>query len=373
VEVTSVTDAKIISEQLLAAANRDPGAPPMPDIAVLYPQVAVTLAERGVLADLGRYLPEETVASFVPRFVEEGRLGGDTLYLLPVAKSSEVLYLNRTLFERFSAATGVGAEALATFEGIAEAAARYHEWSGGKAFFYPEGLFNQAMIGFQQLGEDILYQNSLNVNSPLFQRMWDAYCLPAAGGGVAIYDGWSNYLAATGDVVCATASTAGSAFYPARITYPNNVKEDVQFDVLPYPVFDGGEKVVLQRGGGLCVTKSDPAQESAACLFLQWFTEAERNLGFCVNIGYLPVRQTAFDAILAGEYPEIANPVSEKALLTAAAMQKEYRFYFPPVFDGLDALQTRYEELLRAAARDGRAAGGVSEGALEAFRGAFAP
>jgi multiple sugar transport system substrate-binding protein len=354
VKVTSVTDAEIISSHLTAAANRDPGAPELPDIAVVYPQTAVTLAEKGVLANLDEYFTEDDLSPFVPQFIEEGRLGGDNLYILPVAKSSEVLYLNRTLFDRFSKETGIGIESLATFEGIAEAANIYYEWPGGKAFFYPEGLFNQAMIGFKQLGGDIVNGSSLNLSNPIWGRIWDCYYKPAAKGGTIIYDGWSNYLAATGGVVCATASTTGSSFYPRSITYPDNTKEDVVYDVLPYPVYEGGEKVVFQRGGGACVTKSTQAREYASCLFLNWLTEPERNLNFCVGIGYMPVKKTAFDAILAGNYPEIENPVAEKALLTAAEMRKSYQFYFPPVFDGFNGLQTRYAEKLRLYAQTGR-------------------
>jgi multiple sugar transport system substrate-binding protein len=175
VEVTSVADAQIINEHLIAAANSDPGAPALPDMAVIYPQIAVALKEKGVLADLRQYISEEELRSFVPQFVEEGRLGTDALYLLPVAKSVEVLYVNRTLFDRFSKDAGVGLDQLATFEGIAEAAAEYYEWSGGKAFFYPEGLFNQAMIGYRQLGADILNGQALNLSDPLFKKIWDCY------------------------------------------------------------------------------------------------------------------------------------------------------------------------------------------------------
>ena len=201
-----------------------------------------------------------------------------------------------------------------------------------------------------------------------------------------IYNGWGNYLATTGDVVCATASSAGSTFYPSQIIYADNTNEEVIFDVLPYPVFEGGENVVFQRGGGFCVTKSEPAKEYASSLFLSWFTEAERNLNFCASIGYIPVRKASFDEIMAGNFPAIANPIAEKALLAAAAMQKDYRFYFPPVFDGFDSLQTQYADRLRKAAQDGRDAylrfprpldtaawGAASSGAMESFINRFTP
>jgi multiple sugar transport system substrate-binding protein len=102
------------------------------------------------------------------------------------------------------------------------------------------------------------------------------------------------------------------------------------------------------------VTKSEPVREYAAYLFLKWFTEAETNLAFCANTGYMPVQRDAFDAIIEGNFPEIENPMIEKTLLIVAEMTQSYRFYFPPVFDGFDSLQTRYTDRLRRAAQDGR-------------------
>ena len=364
VKVTSVTDTRIVSEQLVAAANNDPGAPQLPDLAVMYPRTAVTLAGKGLLVDLEQYISKDYLDTFVPQFLEEGRLGTGKLYLMPIAKSTEVLYVNRTFFDRFSKETGISVEALSTFESIAEAAVKYYEWTDamtpdisndGKMFFYPERLFNHAMTAFQQLGSNIVKDKKLNLSDPVFKRVWDCYYAPAVKGGVAIYNGYGNYLASIGDIVCTTSSSAGSTFYPSRITYSDNTREDVVFDVLPFPVFEGGEKVTYQQGGGLCVTKSEQAKERAAALFLKWFTSPERNLRFCAGIGYMPVCQSAFDNILAGKSPVISNPVVAKALMTVAGMRKNYRFFFPPVFDGFESMQTQYAERLLQTARDGRA------------------
>ena len=363
VKVTSITDAPIINEQLIAIANNDPGAPEPPDMAVVYPQVAAALAGRGAIADLEPYFTQDELDTFVPQFIEEGRLGTERLYLVPIAKSAEVLFVNQTLFDRFSDASGIDIGILSTFEGIAEAAGAYYEWTDamtpdvpgdGKMFYFTEGLFNHSMIGYQQLGADIVDGNRLNLGDPVYKRIWDCYFAPAVKGGNIIYSGWSNYLAATGDVVCAIATSAGASFYPASVTYADNTKEDVFFEVLPYPVYEGGEKVVFQRGGGICVFGSEPAREYAACLFLKWFTEAEQNLRFCANTGYMPVRVAAFDDITSGMFPAIDNPMVEKALTVVAAMQKDYRFYFPPVFDGFDSLQTQYADALRKSAQEGR-------------------
>ncbi|MCL2338100.1 MAG: extracellular solute-binding protein, partial [Firmicutes bacterium] len=308
IKVTAIANAPVINENLVAAANKDPGAPALPDMAVVYPNVAITLAENGVLADLDTQFSPQELAAFVPQFLDEGRLNGQALYLLPIAKSTEVLYVNRTMFDRFAAATGVSIDQLATFEGIENAADQYYQWTDaqtpaipndGKLFYYPDNLFNYSMTGFQQLGGDIVKQQKLNLADPIFQRIWDSYFIPAVKGNTAIFNDYGNYLAITGEVVCYTSTSAGASFCPDSVTYPDNTKEDVTFDVLPYPVFKGGNKVVIQRGGGICVIKSSPVKEYAAGMFLKWFTAPDQNMRFTAATGYMPVTETAFQNVMA--------------------------------------------------------------------------
>jgi multiple sugar transport system substrate-binding protein len=112
--------------------------------------------------------------------------------------------------------------------------------------------------------------------------------------------------------------------------------------------------MVINLGAGICVTKSEPVKEYAAVMFLDWLTEARRNLEYSTSIGYLPVRKAAFEEILAGNYPVIENQLSQKMLLVVAQMYKDYDFYFPPAFDGYEALWFRFNDRLRQAAREGR-------------------
>jgi multiple sugar transport system substrate-binding protein len=363
VKVTAIANASVLNEQIVAAANQDPGAPEMPDMLLAYPKIAVTLAEMGVLINLEEQFSEEELSVFYSSFLEEGRLNGDKLYLLPIAKSTEVLYVNRTLFDRFAKETGVSLSSLSTFEGIAEVSETYYNWTDGKTpvqlddgkmFYYPDGLFNYAMIGFQQLGGDIVNGAKLSLSDPIFERIWNSYFNPAVKGGVAIYNDYGNYLAATGDIICCSSTSAGASFYPDHVTYADNTKEDVVFDVLPYPVFEGGEKVAFQRGGGICITKSTKPKEYASGMFLKWITVPEQNLRFTASTGYLPVQSAAFTDVLNGKYPPISNSIVKKSLITAANMKKDYRFYFPPVFDGFDDLQTDFTEQIQSIAREER-------------------
>ncbi|MDL2263771.1 extracellular solute-binding protein, partial [Synergistaceae bacterium OttesenSCG-928-I11] len=363
VSVTKEANASSLNEMLIASAKRDPGASPCPDMAVVYPKIAVELAGLNALADLGTLFSKEELDRYVSNFLEEGMLGGDTLYILPIAKSTEVLYVNKTLFDRFARDVGIDASILATFEGIIEAAEKYYVWTDeqtpdipgdGKTFYYPDVPFNYAMIGFEQLGDHFVKNGVLDFDSPVFEKIWDSYFPHAVRGRIAIFDKYANYLAMTGDIVCATSTSAGAMFYPKTVTYADNTREDVTFDVLPYPVFEGGERVVVQRGGGMCILKSDGEKERAAALFLKWLTTPAQNLRFTASTGYMPAMKEAFDLILANELKGIENECVRKALKTTVAMRDDYRFHSPPVSGGFDELQRKFVGRLIGFAKDAK-------------------
>ncbi len=387
VSVTSVSNASVLNQNILTAANSNPGAPKLPDIALVYPHIAKPLAEKGMLTDLRAQFSDGDLLKFVPRFLQEGMLGGEEIYLLPVAKSTEVLYVNRVIFDRFAAATGVDLAELGTFEGIAGAAEMYADWTDAltpavsgdaKAFFYPDNLFNYALIGLAQMGENLIAGGAIDPTVPGFRRVWESYYPQAVRGHFAIFNDYGNYLAKTGDIVCTTSTSAGVMFYPDSVTYSDNTKEEAWFDVLPYPVFEGGKKIAMQRGGGMCVFRSTPAKEAAAGLFLAWLTAPEQNLRFTANTGYLPVTTEAFERLLAQGNAGASDQKVQALLDTVLAMQREYEFYVPELFPDSEASQRRFGDRLRASAeRAGREYKGLlsTTGPAEAYekasRGAF--
>lgn len=169
--VTSITASAALHEKLTMAASGDPGAPDLPDIATANPKTAIILKDKGLLSDIGNRFTKEELSAYLPRFIEEGMLGGDTLYLFPFAKSTEVLFLNKTIFDKFSKDTGINYDDLKTFEGIAKAAEKYYKWtdektpgipSDGKTFFHADSLFNLTQLGSRQLGADFVKGKQLD-------------------------------------------------------------------------------------------------------------------------------------------------------------------------------------------------------------------
>lgn len=363
ISVTSISASKDMQEKLYMIAAGDPGAPEMPDIVTTYPKTALILYEQGLLAPLDEQFSTKELDAYLPQFIKEGRLSDGKLYVFPIAKSTEVLFVNQTLFDRFSAATGVQLDRLATFEGIAEAAVKYYEWTDsltpniandGKTFFTADSWFNLAQVGVAQLGGEFVFSDFLNVTSDLYKRIWDFSVLPALAGGYAVTDSYSSDLSKTGEIVCSLGSTAGILFYGDSITYPDNTIEAVAYSILPYPVFRGGEKIALQRGGGMCVKRSTPKKEYAAALFIKWFTQPEQNMRFVYSTGYLPVTKEAFENNMKQEIYTAKTPNLKKLLEAATYMYKEYAFLIPPNYEQFDSLSKAYESELKRLMMEGR-------------------
>lgn len=363
ISVTSISGSETLHEKLAMAAAGDPGAPEMPDITTAYPKTALILAKKGLLVNLGEKFTDEELSAYVPQFIDEGRILDDQLYVFPTAKSTEVLFVNTTIFNRFAMATGITIDELATFEGIARAAEAYYEWTDantpdiendGKMFYMSDSLFNFAMISASQLGADFFDQDMLSLESPAYKRIWDLYFKAGISGHFAAFDGYATDLAKTGDIVCSTGSTAGVLFFSPTVTYKDNTSEPAELAILPYPVFENGKKVAIQRGGGMCIIKSDKRREDAAIAFLKWFTRPDNNLRFVSSTGYLPVTNEAFGELMNTEINNIENDRIKKLLKACRTMHSEYDFYVPPLFDGLDDLQERYESMFIKAVTDHR-------------------
>lgn len=350
INVTAISSSSELNKSLTMIVNGDPGAPEMPDIFTGYPKIATLFQQKNMLVDFDKYFTAEELSGYVETFIEEGRLNDGGLYVFPVSKSTEVLYVNQTLFDRFAAETGAKQEDLATFEGIARLSEQYYAWSGGKQFYAADSWFNFTEVGMSQLGSSISDGNALSLNNSAFDYVFSTIYAPAVKGGIAIYDGYSSDLSKTGDLVCSTGSSAGILFYGDTVTLADGTVENVEYNILPYPTFDGGTSVALQRGGGLMVSASTEEKEYAACVFIKWLTAAEQNMRFVNETGYLPVTKQAFDTEMPNHLASIEDSRIKKMLTSVLAMYESYDFITAPNYDGFDrdsaSFETDFKDIL---------------------------
>jgi len=361
VQVTSVTNTNTIHENVLASAYNDPGAPELPDMFVSYPKTVFAMPDESILVDYSDYFTEAELGEFIPEFIEEGMIN-DRLMVLPIAKSTEIMFINKTDFDRFASATGAQLSDLETWEGLYGLADDYYAWTDaktpdiendGKTFFVHDYHFDYFQVGVESLGESFFDGNGLAFG-PAFERAWEPYARATLEGGVWLQSGYATEPLRTGDSIVSVASSASVLYYSDIVTYPNNISEQVELIALPCPVFEGGERLVMQRGAGVCTVKSTPEKNQACIMFLKWLTEPEHNVDFVTSLGYMPVTAKAFDGYLTDAIDGLTDPKYKSLYEAFIATQKEYTFYTPPKLDNYLELETRFEEQVRSRLTAGR-------------------
>lgn len=361
VQVTSVSNTNTIHELVLAAANREPGATELPDLFISYPKTVMALPDDSILVDYKDYLSEEELSAFLPAFLEEGTVN-DRLVILPVAKSTEIMFINQTIFDRFSQATGVTLEDLDTWEGLFKAAEIYAQWTDeqtpdipgdAKPMFVHDYYFNYFQVGTESMGEDFFQGEGLALG-PAFQIAWEPLAKAALKGGVWLKGGYATEAIRTGDSIVSVASSASILYYSDVVTYPDNTSEDITLISRPCPVFENGDKLVMQRGAGFCLVRSTPEREQAAVSFLKWLTEPERNVAFATRTGYMPVTRAAFESELPKAIEGLESEKYSSLYQAYLDTQANYEFYVPPQMETYLSLETTLEDHVRAQLALGR-------------------
>ena len=349
VNVVSVTSSSAIDKALAASVNGEPGAEELPDLFTAYPRVAQIVGTDRLLA-WDQYFSEQELSAFKQEFLQEGYFDSELL-MLPIAKSTEALYLNKTLFAEFSAQTGVTMEQLHSYDGLFRGANAYYDWSGGKYFVQLNDFYHYALLGTKAYGGEFIRDGKLQLEDPAFVTVWKQLARAAIYGGICLEDGYAATRWKTVEIISNIGSTADILYQPDQVIYPDNTIRSVEIISMPYPLFSEGTAGAVHRGGGLFAIKSnDERKNYAAAVFAKWLTEQNNNLRFVTEAGYLPVTDAAFDRLLTD--PELVEKENYRQLYeTAGTMIAQYSLWAIPVFDGASDAQSRFEESVKLVLR----------------------
>ena len=299
----SVTD---LEKAVTASASGEVGADNLPDVFSTYADTAYAVEQNGKLANIADYVSADELSQYVDGYVDEGYFdGADALYLFPVAKSTEITMVDKTDWEPFAEATGTTTDELSTFEGIADVAKRYYDWTDaqtpdvagdGKAFYGRDSMSNYFVIAMKQMGIDLLSAEDgkavVNVDKDKIKKLWDCYYVPYVNGYFTSIGKFRSDDMKTGDLIAYTGSTSSAMYFPDQVIDDDGAKP-IDYLVVPAPSMEGANRTQVQQGASMAVTKSDDQHEYAACEFLKWFTAKENNLRFVCDSAYLPVLKEA--------------------------------------------------------------------------------
>ncbi len=320
IDAQSQGDVSQLATAVFDAANESIGAAPMPDIFASYPDNAFRVNQIVPLISLDQYFNKDELDSYRKEFLEEGKFITDGLYyIVPIAKSSENLYVNKTQWDSFASANGFTQEDLATWEGIFNVAETYFETTG-KSFFSIDANANYMMIVSMQLGNEIFSYTEdgrakFELSEEAAKKIWNYYYIPYIRQYYLKTGRFSSDDAKTGSILAYTGSTAGAAYFPTVIETEDGGEEQIEPLILPYPHFKDGKAISIQQGAGMCITKSDEAHQYASSVFLKWFTEPEQNMKFAVSTGYFPVKKDALNEEL------ILEQVTQQGITTESIIE----------------------------------------------------
>ena len=329
-----------------ASANQEAGSLPLPNIFSSFPDTAYATKQLGLLSNMNNYFTAEQQAEYFPPFIDRGRIGNDgELHIFPVSKSTEVMFLNHTAWIPFAAAHGLSYDDLLTMEGVVRVAQIYYNYTGGLAFFGRDAIANMFIIGSKQFGTEIfeVHQGSaeININEEVMRRIWDYYYTPFISGYFAAFGRFRSDDVRVGDLMAYVGSTVSAVFFPTEVRVDGE-SHPIEARVLPAPLFEAGNPVMVQQGAGKVVTISTPEEQYASLIFLRWFTEPAQNLRFSALTSYMPVRIAAMDTDLiraaAEEHDLNFNPIAAATLEIAIEAMQTSEIYATSSFtSGVEA------------------------------------
>ena len=110
-----------MEKNLKDSIEKKVGASEIPDMFSAYNDIAYTIDQMHGIVDLNKYFSDDELDEYIEGYVQDGDiLNNGKLKVFPVAKSTEILTINKIDFDIFAKSTNVSSKDLSTIEGLVE-------------------------------------------------------------------------------------------------------------------------------------------------------------------------------------------------------------------------------------------------------------
>ncbi len=316
-----------------------------PNLAYCYPDhiafynVSGAVQTLDVLIEDATYgFTAEQIADFVPAYYNEGKaFGDDKMYSLPVSKSTEVLYYNKTFF---------GANNLTVPTTWEEMAAVCEQIKKIEPTCIPLGYDSEAnwfITMCEQYGspytsatgENFLFDNETNRNfikefRTWYEKKWVTTEELSGAYTSALFTGENE--SGTRCYMC-IGSTGGATYQQPTQT---NGKFEFEVGIASVPQIDPANPKVISQGPSICVFKNADSQEVlASWLFAKFLaTDVTFQASVSMNNGYAPVIQSVAQNPIYAEFLESASTANIQAYAVKVALAQKDAYYVSPAFNG---------------------------------------
>jgi multiple sugar transport system substrate-binding protein len=308
------------------------------------------------LVELGSVVPESDLAQYNQAYLNEGYIDGK-LYILPVAKSTELLLMNQTRLDAFlDANPRYREENMESWEGLERMAEGYFRWTDdmtpetdgdGSPFIGVDNLANYFVAMNHAMGSDIYHYDENGVVVPdldrdIIERLFLNYYQPftkgyyGAKGRYRSDDVKQSYLAGC------IGSSSSVLYFPEEVG--NMVP--VTTGVYQYPVMEGTTPTAIQQGAGVAVFNRSHEENKAALDFIHWLT-IDRGFELATSMSYMPVDNGAMTEE-QGRQIDDARVLKgiETGLKQSSSYQMVYGFDFENSYDVRTEVDACFSEAL---------------------------
>ncbi len=327
-----------VSKQILAGTQ--------PNIAYCYPDhvalynlanAVVTLDQFINSPELG--LTQEQIDDFIPAYYEEGRSYGDgKMYTLPLSKSTEVLYYNKTFFDNN------GLSVPTTWDEMEALCQRILEIDTTPQNI-PLGYDSESnwfITMCEQYGSPYtsatgtkyLFNNETNRN---FVKRFAEWYYNGYVTTQEIFGAYTSGLFIETDTskahsyMCIGSSAGASHQIPTG-------ENAFEVGIAPIPQVDPSKPKAISQGPSLVILNNDNRQEViASWLFVKFLTtNIEFQAEFSIASGYIPVLQSVMEnEIYKSEFIDKADGWKNlTALAVKVGLEQKDSYYVSPAFTG---------------------------------------
>ena len=294
-------------------------------------------------------LTAEQIADFIPGFYNEGKVYGDNqMYTMPMSKSTEVLYYNKTFFEANGLTVPTTWEEMeATCEKILALDPKsiplgYDSEDNWFITMCEQNGFDYTSAS----GEHYLFNNDNNKGFVKTLREWyeKGYVTTEA-----LYGSYTSGLFTELDktvshsYMCIGSSGGASYQIPADRAF--------EVGIAPIPQANTSNKKVISQGPSLCILKSGKSTDQhilASWLFVKYLTT---NMAFQTEFsstsGYMPVLESAQDNEIYAQWLGKANGAEFlTALVVKVGLEEADTYFTSPAFNGSSVARAQVGTLL---------------------------
>ncbi len=300
-------------------------------------------------------LTEEQIADFIPGYYEEGKQFDEagTMYTIPLSKSTEVLYYNKTFFDANELSVPT------TWNEMEELCKKIKEIDPTAVPLGYDSESNWFITMTEQLGSDytsatgehFIFDNEENYEFVEMFRTWyekGYVTTQELNGGKYTSE---LFTATTGTKSYMSIGSSAGANHQRPAKDPSTNQYPFEVGIATIPQVNPADPQVISQGPSLCIfNKSNPQEVVASWLFVKFLaTNIKFQAKFSMVSGYVPVIKSVTEDPTYASFLASANGTEYVTALSAKiCLDQADAYYTSPAFNGSSTARDQVGMLIQS-------------------------